>query len=207
VGTGLAAIFTTVFIMKQPLKNLRFNRFSPGGNSISAEMIIAAQVLLAFTLAPFINILFALGEELSWRGFLLPHLMPIGQWKAIIISGLIWGVWHAPAIVREHNYPGYPILGIFMVIVFCNLVGTIFAWLYLNPKSPWIAALAHGFVNAVAGLPVLFLKPGFDMAIGGMLAAPNAWIDIGSFIIRLIRTRRLPVLDPVNNEQVVSQAA
>jgi membrane protease YdiL (CAAX protease family) len=252
-GPGVAAIFTTVFIMKQPLKNLRLNtlgakRFylwawllpiglsilgglltllfgiakldlnftlmrdsmasAAGRNSIPAEMIIAAQVLLAFTLAPFINILFTLGEELGWRGFLLPHLIPIGQWKAIIISGIIWGVWHAPAIAQGHNYPGYPILGIFMMIVFCILLGTIFAWLYLNTKSPWIAALAHGSVNAVAGLPVLFFEPGFDMAIGGTLAAPIAWIGMGLFILWLIRTRRLPVLDPVNNnKQVVSQAA
>jgi membrane protease YdiL (CAAX protease family) len=252
-GPGIAAIFTTVFIMKQPLKNLRLNtlgakRFylwawllpiglsilgglltllfgiakldlnftlmrdsmasAAGRNSIPAEMIIAAQVLLAFTLAPFINILFTLGEELGWRGFLLPHLIPIGQWKAIIISGIIWGVWHAPAIAQGHNYPGYPILGIFMMIVFCILLGTIFAWLYLNTKSPWIAALAHGSVNAVAGLPVLFFEPGFDMAIGGTLAAPIAWIGMGLFILWLIRTRRLPVLDPVNNnKQVVSQAA
>ncbi len=252
-GPGVAAIFTTVFIMKQPLKNLRLNtlgakRFylwawllpiglsilgglltllfgiakldlnftlirdsmasAAGGNSIPAEMIIAAQVLLAFTLAPFINILFTLGEELGWRGFLLPHLIPIGQWKAIIISGIIWGVWHAPAIAQGHNYPGYPILGIFMMIVFCILLGTIFAWLYLNTKSPWIAALAHGSVNAVAGLPVLFFEPGFDMAIGGTLAAPIAWIGMGLFILWLIRTRRLPVLDPVNNnKQVVRQAA
>ena len=252
-GPGVAAIFTTVFIMKQPLKNLRLNtlgakRFylwawllpiglsilgglltllfgiakldlnftlmrdsmasAAGRNSIPAEMIIAAQVLLAFTLAPFINILFTLGEELGWRGFLLPHLIPIGQWKAIIISGIIWGVWHATAIAQGHNYPGYPILGIFMMIVFCILLGTIFAWLYLNTKSPWIAALAHGSVNAVAGLPVLFFEPGFDMAIGGTLAAPIAWIGMGLFILWLIRTRRLPVLDPVNNnKQVVSQAA
>ena len=44
-----------------------------GGNSIPAEGVVALQVLLAFTLAPFINILFTLGEELGWRGFLLPH--------------------------------------------------------------------------------------------------------------------------------------
>jgi membrane protease YdiL (CAAX protease family) len=147
---------------------------APGGNSIPSEVVVAIQVLIAFTLAPFINILFALGEELGWRGFLLPHLMPLGQWKAILFSGIIWGVWHIPAIAQGLNYPGYPIPGIFMMIVFCVLLGTILSWLYLNTRSPWVAALAHGSVNAVAGLPVLFLKPGFNMAIGGTLAAPVA---------------------------------
>jgi hypothetical protein len=37
------------------------------GNEVSAGIIVGAQVLFAITLAPFVNILFALGEELSWR--------------------------------------------------------------------------------------------------------------------------------------------
>jgi len=71
------------------------------------------------------------------------------------------------------------ILGIFMMIVFCILLGSIFSWLYLNTKSPWVAALGHGSVNAVAGLPVLFFQPEFNMALGGTLASPVAWIGMG----------------------------
>ena len=175
------------------------------GNSIPAEGVVALQVLLAFTLAPFINMVFALGEELGWRGFLLPHLMPLGQWKAILISGIIWGVWHAPAIAQGLNYPGYPILGIFMMIVFCVLHGKIFSWLYLNTRSPWVAALAHGSVNAVSGLPVLFLQPGFNMTLGGTLASPTAWIGMILFIAWLVRTKRLPVVEQISNEQVELQ--
>ncbi len=169
-----------------------------GGSSIPAETMVVIQVLLAFTFAPFINVLFALGEELGWRGFLLPYLMPLGQWKAIFISGIIWGVWHAPTIVQGLNYPGYPILGIFMMIVFCVLLGTIFSWLYLNTKSPWVAALAHGSVNAVAGLPIMFMKPGFNMAFGGTIATFPAWIAMAIFIGWLVWSKRLPVLDQAN---------
>jgi len=237
-GPGLAAIITTVLVMKQPFKSLRLNtlgskRFylwawflpvgltilgglltllfgiakldlnftmireamasAAGGNSVPAELIVAIQILLALTIAPFINVLFALGEELGWRGFLLPHLMPLGQWKAILISGIIWGVWHVPAVAQGLNYPGYPILGIFMMIVFCVLLGIIFSWLYLNTKSPWVAALAHGSINASAGLPVLFFKPGFNMALGGTIATPVAWLGMGLFILWLVWTKRLPV--------------
>ena len=166
---------------------------APGAEMISTGVIVAAQILLAFTLAPFINVLFALGEELGWRGFLLSHLMPLGQWKAILISGIIWGIWHAPVIAQGHNYPGYPIVGIFMMIVFTILLGTIFSWLYLNTKSPWTPALAHGSVNAVAGLPVLFFQPGFNIAFGGTIAAPTAWVAMILFIAWLVWTKRLPV--------------
>ncbi len=249
-GPGIAAIITTLFIMKRPFKSLRLNTLGPkrfylwawflpiglsilgglltllfglakldlnftliresmasaaGGNSVPAEMIVAIQVLLVFTLAPFINVLFALGEELGWRGFLLPYLMPLGQWKAILISGVIWGIWHAPVIAQGLNYPGYPILGIFMMIVFCVLLGIIFSWLYLNTKSPWVAALAHGSINASAGLPVLFLKPGFNMAFGGTIATPVAWIGMALFIAWLVMTKRLPVQDQIDSRQVEGQ--
>ena len=131
-----------------------------GTETIPAWRVVALQTAFAITLAPFINLLFALGEELGWRGFLLPQLMPLGQWKAILISGAIWGLWHAPAIVQGLNYPGYPVAGIFMMVVFCMLLAMILSWLYLNTKSPWISALAHGAVNATAGLPALFFKHG-----------------------------------------------
>ncbi len=80
-----------------------------------------------------------------------------------------------------------------MMIVFCVLLGIIFSWLVLNTKSPWVAALAHGAVNAIAGLPVMFLKPGFNMAFGGSLATLPAWLGMALFIGWLILTKRLPV--------------
>ena len=162
------------------------------GGEIPIGVIVISQIVLAILLAPFFNMLFTLGEELGWRGFLLPHLMPLGQWKAILVSGVIWGFWHAPVIMQGHNYPGYPILGVFMMIVFCVLLGAIFSWMYLNTKSPWVAALAHGSVNAVAGLPILFFQSDFNLAFGGTIAAPTAWIGMALFIAWLAWTKRLP---------------
>jgi membrane protease YdiL (CAAX protease family) len=165
----------------------------PDTGSLNPAMIVGLQILAAFTLAPLFNTIFALGEEIGWRGFLLPKLLPLGEWKAIIISNVIWGFWHAPAIILGNNYPGYPIVGVFMMIVFTILLGIIFSWLYLKTKSPWAPALAHGSVNAVAGLSVLFLMPWFDLAIGGTLASVMGWIPLGLFALWLVATRRVPV--------------
>ncbi len=195
--TIIGGLFTLLFGIAKLDLNFTMIRnamaSAPGGKVVPTETIIAIQILLALTFAPFFNMLFALGEELGWRGFLLSHLMPLGQWKAILISGIIWGLWHAPAVVQGLNYPGYPVLGIFMMIIFCILLATIFSWLYLNTKSPWVVALAHGAVNASAGLPILFLKPGFNMAFGGTLATAPAWLAMGLFILWLVLTKRLPV--------------
>lgn len=160
---------------------------------VSTSTLVLIQVAQALLLGPLINVVFAIGEELGWRGFLLPRLLPLGQWKALLISGLIWGVWHAPAIAQGHNYPDHPILGTLLMTVFCILLGIIIGWMYLNTRSPWVAALAHGSINAWAGLPFLFLKPGFDTALGGTLTSILGWLVMGLFIGWLVLTKRLPV--------------
>jgi membrane protease YdiL (CAAX protease family) len=160
---------------------------------VSTGVLVLIQIGQALLLGPLINVVFTMGEELGWRGFLLPRLLPLGQWKALLLSGAIWGVWHAPAIAQGHNYPDHPFIGILLMTVFCILLGIIVGWLYLNTRSPWVAALAHGSINAWAGLPYLFLKPGFDTALGGTLTSVPGWLVMGLFIGWLVLTNRLPV--------------
>jgi len=119
--------------------------------------------------------------------------MPLGQWRALLISGFIWGVWHAPAIAQGHNYPDHPMLGILLMTVFCMLLGIIIGWMYLNTRSPWVAALAHGSINAWAGLPYLFLKPGFDTTLGGTLTSIPGFLVMGLFVGWLVLRKLLPV--------------
>ena len=59
----------------------------------------------------------ALGEEGGWRGYMMPKLFKItGRKRALIIGGVICGLWHAPLTCIGHNfgtdYPGFPYLGI-----------------------------------------------------------------------------------------------
>jgi hypothetical protein len=56
-----------------------------------------------------------------------------------------------------------------------------------------VAALGHGSINAVAGLPLLFFQPGFNSALGGTIATPTAWLAMILFIVWLVWTKRLPV--------------
>ncbi|MCL4858310.1 MAG: CPBP family intramembrane metalloprotease [Caldilineaceae bacterium] len=154
-------------------------------------VVVAGQIIAAFTIAPLINIIPAMGEELGWRGFLLPRLMHLGKWRAIGLSNVIWGIWHAPAILQGHNYPENPVLGVFLMVGFCLLIGAIFSWLYLQTESAWAPALAHGSLNATAGLPILFLAPGVNVTLGGTLASVAGWIGLAIFVAWLVATRRL----------------
>jgi uncharacterized protein len=162
------------------------------GPQIPPLVVIIIQILSALTIGPLFNTLFALGEELGWRGFLLVRLEPLGQLRAIVLSGVIWGVWHMPVILQGHNYPQHPIPGVFLMIVFCVLFGAILSWFYLRSRSPWAPALGHGSLNAVAGLPILFM-PQVDLAYGGTLTSLIGWIPLVLFVGWLLWSGRLPV--------------
>jgi len=164
----------------------------PGGTTLDPMLLVGVQFIAALTIGPLFNTLFALGEELGWRGFLLPSLLPMGQWRAILLSGAVWGIWHAPVILQGHNYPSHPVWGVFLMVGFCMLFGTILSWLYLRTRSPWAPALGHGSLNAFAGLPLLFLA-GVDITFGATLTSLIGWIPMGLFIGWLAWTKRLPV--------------
>lgn len=124
-------------------------------------MVIAASIVSALTVAPFINAIPAFGEEAGWRGMLLPtlcELMPVRS--AVIVSGIIWGLWHAPIIEMGHNYgmdyPGFPWAGILVMTVACTAFGAWLSYLRLRTQSVWPCALAHGALNAVANIGVAF---------------------------------------------------
>jgi membrane protease YdiL (CAAX protease family) len=42
----------------------------------------------------------ALGEEIGWRGLLVPEMARITTYtKTALVSGIVWAVWHYPAII------------------------------------------------------------------------------------------------------------
>lgn len=174
---------------------------APGGDAIPGWLVVAIQSGIALTLGPLINTLFALGEELGWRGFLLPQLLPLGQWKAIVLSGVTWGIWHTPVILQGHNYPSHPVLGVPLMVVFSTLLGVFLSWLYFRTQSPWAPALGHGAVNACAGLPMLFFT-GLDITYGGTLASLTGMIPLGLLVVWLVLSKRLPDPNYVSRETI-----
>jgi membrane protease YdiL (CAAX protease family) len=91
----------------------------------------------------------AFGEELGWRGFLLPRMT--AAWNviiAVIASGIIWGVWHMPLMVsglyQSGTVMGYQLT--FFLFETVILTG-ILAFLRLKSDSLWPAVILHGTHN------------------------------------------------------------
>lgn len=131
-------------------------------NPTMLQASMLGQMLGGILLAPLLNIIFCAGEEMGWRGYLLPQLLTkYSPKKSLLLSGLIWGLWHAPMIAMGHNYglgyPGWPWAGIGAMIVFCFVIGCFFSWLSQKVNSFWPAALAHGALNGLAATGTMFL--------------------------------------------------
>lgn len=104
----------------------------------------------------------ALGEELGWRGYLMPKLQEVmGMPGTLVLGGIIWGLWHAPVILLYGlNYgTEHPVFGILAMCVMCFGMGNILTFITMKSDSIYPAAIAHGVMNAVVSLiSVLFIS-------------------------------------------------
>jgi membrane protease YdiL (CAAX protease family) len=136
-----------------------------GGQSlpqIDPWMVLVTQSLFAIVIAPILNAIPILGEEFGWRAYLLPKLMPLGGRKAVLLTGVIWGVWHWPVIAMGYNYgfsyPGSPWLGPIAMVWFTVVFGTLIGWASLRAGSVWPAVIGHGALNGMAGIVAVFVQ-------------------------------------------------
>jgi membrane protease YdiL (CAAX protease family) len=158
------------------------------------HVVLALQLVQGSLMGPLINLPVIFGEEWGWRGYLLPRLLPLGQWRAFVIGGVIWGLWHAPLILLGYNYPQHPVLGILFFTLVCVLLGTLLGWMRLATGSIWPAVLAHGSLNSLGPLVVILGYEGkpLDTALVGLTGWPG-WLVLAALVGVLVRTRQLPV--------------
>lgn len=150
------------------------------------KRLMTMQIVIGVVFGPFANIINCFGEEWGWRGYLLPKLLK--QFKvvpAVLLDGLIWGLWHAPIIALGHNYgtgyPGFPIVGILAMCVFCIVIGTIFSYVTIKTKSCVPAILGHSMINGFAPIGIYFtsLENPYNVFLGPM---PTGVIGGAGFI-------------------------
>ena len=145
-----------------------------GAPAVDPELLRMSQYLtlaIAVVLGGVINIVPTFGEEWGWRGYLVPkmasrlHIVP-----TLLITGVIWGVWHAPLTALGHNYgmgyPGWPFAGIAAMCVFCVVCGIFLTYVTERTGSCLAAAVGHSTINAMAQAGIIFSLTGGNPFVG-----------------------------------------
>ncbi|MDG1572652.1 CPBP family intramembrane metalloprotease [Robiginitalea sp. M366] len=97
------------------------------------------------------GLLFAFGEEYGWRGYLQKEWANNHQLAGFVMIGVIWGLWHLPAILMGHNYPEYPFLGgIILMPLLCVFFSISFGIAKNRKHVIWVAVLFHSGLNLSA---------------------------------------------------------
>lgn len=110
---------------------------------------ILADCLPVGILGIFGGLLSSLGEEIGWRGFLLPALKErLGFNRAVLIVGLFWCLWHFPLLLFGGYMQGVPMWYQLPAFVLCIFpVSVIMAVLTEKSGSVWPAAFLHAAHN------------------------------------------------------------
>lgn len=164
----------------------------PAGTPLPPVALLVALQLAAIPLGALVNSVLAFGEELGWRGWLQTALRPLGTWPSLLLTGAVWGLWHAPIILLGYNFARTDVTGLLFMLGGCLAWGVLLGWLRLRSDSLWPAVLAHGSLNAVAGIVLLLSAAGQapDLALVGPLGVV-AWVVVAVAVAAIVLSRQL----------------
>jgi uncharacterized protein len=114
-------------------------------------------VPLLASLGVVLSLAHALGEEIGWRGFLLPRLTGrFGFTVGCLISGVVWAAWHYPGLLwADYNAGTEPHYALACFTLMVIPMAFVMGWLRLKSGSLWPCAILHASHN-------LFVQAIFD---------------------------------------------
>lgn len=140
-----------------------------------------------------ISMLTAIGEEIGWRGFMLPAFFErMSLQKALFFSSLIWCVWHLPVLMSGLYMPGTPLWYAIPMFMLCILpVGIMIGILTYQSKSVWPAVVFHAshnhFDQTIFGDMTVGSQHMYFVSETGILTVIMAWTIA---IILLLRIKK-----------------
>jgi uncharacterized protein len=139
--TGIGGFYNTKFVDLVE-KDLGLGPMPPWA-SISLYFMFTA------TISVITNFATVLGEEIGWRGFLVPELAKrYGFAATAVVSGLIWALWHYPLLLLGDYHPDTPVwfyLPLFTLLV--PAISFVWTWMRLKSGSLWPCVMLHAAHN------------------------------------------------------------
>ena len=145
-------------------------------------LLILRDLLPVIVIGILINLISASGEEIGWRGCMVPMLYEkVGLKKSLIISSLFWCLWHLPLLIFGDYMAGTPLWYQLIAFVLCIFpVGIMCGLLCLKSGSMFPAAFVHATHNnldqAVFGLITRGENMMYFVSETGIFTIIAAWI-------------------------------
>lgn len=147
------------------------NNASGSANLPPSPLLLIPLSIISSIIAGFtVNLIFGFTEEILWRGFFWDELKEQGLIKYTLITGSIWGLWHAPLIFQGYNYGNENAFwGVLAFMIFCVIFSFAFTIIKSKTESTILCGAFHGMFNAFASVFIILLvkiNPFIDGAIG-----------------------------------------
>ena len=146
------------------------------GDATSPLTVFLVTLALAATVGTAFGCLLTAGEEIGWRGYMLTRLIDSGVPRPVLVSGLIWGLWHLPLILGGVLYADSPspVLAAAIFMVSVTSFAYVLARLRLETGSIWPAIVGHASYNSI-------IQGAFDPATRG--AGAPLWVGMEAGIL------------------------
>jgi membrane protease YdiL (CAAX protease family) len=147
------------------------------GDTASPVVVFAINLAAAATIVTIFSVRTAAGEEIGWRGYMLTRLIDAGVPSPVLVSGVIWGLWHVPLILGGVYLAGTPpVLSALLWMVVAASFSFVFARLRLATGSVWPAIALHAAWNSI-------IQVAFDPASAG--AGATLWVGESGILVAL----------------------
>jgi len=120
-----------------------------GWTGLPDLLVMVLFLVLYGVIGMFASISTALGEEIGWRGFLLPELSKKMSFTGVsLTTGVIWAIWHFPLIIFSDYNNGTSIwFGLICFSISIVSACFIYTWYYMKFKSLWTGVIMHASHN------------------------------------------------------------
>jgi len=162
---------------------------------LNPGLFICVTLVQAYLASITLNAAFALGEEIGWRGFLLKKFEGVSLPIACIIIGILWGLWHAPAIILlGYDYNVHRIEGVALLTSLTILLTFPMSLLRKGLDNVLPTASFHGAFNAVWGLTRMLSSLPNEELLGGLGALGIlVWLFLAPISTIILRKAMSPL--------------
>ena len=150
----------------------------------------------ALTAGLTVNAIFAMTEEILWRGYLAQAFAGRPFCKKYVTIGVLWGLWHIPLIALGYNYGTANALpGSVLFVGFCVVMSLVLGFVVERTRSVWLAAVLHGTFNGFSHIMPLLVVGGSSLLASSVVGVVSLVVWLVVFLGCYISTTFIPATD------------